>query len=100
MVKNSKKAKEEKEIKKIIYRFLDPKKYQIFIFGSRASGRAKKYSDYDIGIWGKRRLPSEIKVFIEEALENSDLPVKVDIVDFSLVSPGFRKIALSKTKKL
>ena len=100
MAKNSKKAKEEKEIKKIIYRFLDPKKYQIFIFGSRASGRAKKYSDYDIGIWGKRRLPSEIKVFIEEALENSDLPVKVDIVDFSLVSSGFRKIALSKTKKL
>ena len=47
----SKKA--ELEIKKIIFQFLNPKEYQVFIFGSRAKGKAKKYSDYDIGILGK-----------------------------------------------
>jgi len=47
--------KDEKEIKEIIFRFLDTKKYQVFIFGSRATGKAKKFSDYDIGIWGKKR---------------------------------------------
>jgi predicted nucleotidyltransferase len=92
--------KVEKEIKEIIFRFLNPKEYQVFIFGSRATGKAKKYSDYDVGIWGKKPVPSQIIVLIEEAFEESDLPYKVDIVDFSLVSSKFKKIALSKIKKL
>jgi len=37
---------------------------------------------------------------IDEAFEESDLPFKVDIVDFSLVSDKFRKTALSKIKEL
>jgi len=90
----------EKRIKSIIYRFLDPKEYQVFIFGSRATGKAKKYSDYDVGIWGKKPVPSHIIILIEEALEESDLPYRIDIVDFSLVSSKFRKVALSKIKKL
>ena len=92
--------KVELEIKKIIFQFLDPKKYQVFIFGSRVKGKARKYSDYDIGILGKRPLPSYLKVLIEEALEESDLPFKVDIVDFSKVSEDFKKVALKKIKKL
>ena len=98
MTKSSKKF--EREIKKIIFKFLDPKKYRVFIFGSRATGKAKKYSDYDIGIWGKRPVPLKIIGLIEEAFEESDLPYRVDIVDFSLVSPEFKKLALSKIKKL
>lgn len=92
--------KTEKEIKKIVFQFLNPKEYQLFIFGSRADGKAKKYSDYDIGIWGKKPLYSVTKILIEEALEESDLPYKVDVVDFSLVSANFKKVALSKIKKL
>ena len=94
------KEKSEEKIKKIIFQFLNPKDYKVFIFGSRATGKAKKYSDYDIGIVGKRPVPSAIKVLIEEALEESDLPYNVDIVDFSLVSANFRKVSLSKIKKL
>ncbi len=90
----------EKEIKDIILRFLNPEEYRLFIFGSRATGKAQKYSDYDIGLLGKKSLSSRTKVLIEEALENSDLPYKVEIVDFSLVSPNFKKVALSKIKKL
>ena len=92
--------KVELEIKKIIFQFLDPKKYKVFIFGSRAKGKARKYSDYDIGILGKRPLPSYLKVLIEEALEESNLPFKVDIVDFSNVSEDFKKVALKKIKEL
>lgn len=94
------KSQEEKQIKEIIFRFLDPEKHQVFIFGSRALDRAKRYSDYDIGIWGKKSVPSVKKVLIEEALEESDLPYKVDIVDFRLVPQKFKAIALSKIKKL
>ncbi len=92
--------KTEKQIKNIIFQHLDPEKYQVFIFGSRVTGKAAKYSDYDIGILGKNRLPSATKVYIEESLEESNIPYKIDIVDFTLVSPEFKKIALLKIKKL
>ena len=94
--------KKEQEIRDIIFQFLNPKEYQVFIFGSRASNKARRYSDYDIGIWSKNKKPlsSRVKILIEDALEESDLPYKVDIVDFSLVSSGFRKVALSKIKEL
>lgn len=90
----------EQEIKNIIFRFLDQKKYRVFIFGSRATGKAKKFSDYDMGILGKKPLSSDIKISIEEALEESDIPYTVDIVDFSLVSPTFKKTALAEIKYL
>ena len=94
--------KTEQEIKDIIFQFLNPKEYQIFIFGSRVFGKARKFSDYDIGIWSKNKRPlsSRNKILIEDALEESNLPYKVDVVDFSLVSSGFRKVALSKIKEL
>ncbi|MBU0620205.1 MAG: nucleotidyltransferase domain-containing protein [Patescibacteria group bacterium] len=92
-------TKTEKQIRNIIFKHLDSKKYKVFLFGSRVNGQALKYSDYDIGIYGKSRLPSEDKFLIEESLEESDISCKVDIVDFSLVSPNFRKVALSKIKR-
>jgi predicted nucleotidyltransferase len=90
----------EKEIKEIVSRFLDFKEYQVFIFGSRVTDKAKKFSDYDIGIWGKKAVPGYILAEIEEALEESDIPYKADIVDFSLVSSDFKKVALLEIKKL
>lgn len=90
----------EKTIKKIIFQFLDPKEYNVFIFGSRATGKAKKYSDYDIGIFGRKPVPWHVLSLIEEALEESDLPYMVDVVDFSLLPKKFKDIALSKTKGL
>lgn len=98
MAKVSKKT--EKEIKDIIFLFLDKKKYQVFIFGSRALKKAEKFSDYDIGIWGEKPVSDDVLAMIKETLEESDLPYVVDIVDFSLVSPEFKKVALSKIKKL
>lgn len=92
--------KAEKKIKKIIFQSLNPKDYQVFVFGSRANRKAKKFSDYDIGIWGKKQTPAHIISEIKENLEESDLPYKVDIVDFSLTTEDFRKIALSKIKEL
>ena len=90
----------EEEIKDIVFHFLSPQEYQLFIFGSRATGKAQKYSDYDVGIFGKNQVSWSKIVLIEEALEESDLPYKVDIVDFSLVSANFKKVALSKIRKL
>lgn len=95
-----KKTNEEKIIRDIIFQFINPNEYQVFIFGSRATGKAKKFSDYDIGIEGKKPIAWETMALVKEMFEESDLPFKVDLVDFSLVSDKFRETALSKIKEL
>ncbi len=93
--------KTEKKIKKIILENIDDgKKYRLFIFGSRASGQPRKYSDYDVGIEGKEVIPFAMLAKIKIALNDSDLPYKIDVVDFSAVSKKFRDQALINIKKL
>ena len=91
---------EEEAIRDIIFQFINPNEYKVFIFGSRATGKARKFSDYDIGIEGKKPIAWETMALVKEMFEESDLPFKVDLVDFSLVSDKFRETALSKIKEL
>jgi len=89
-----------KFIRKTLVQFLEPEEYRMFIFGSRAIGKAGKFSDYDVGILGKKSLPLHLLSLIKEAFEESDFPFRVDVVDFSLTSTKFRKIALVQAKEL
>lgn len=88
--------KTSEEIKKIIFHFLDPQTNKIFIFGSRAMGGARKFSDIDIGVKRKKPLEDSLLSDIKEAFEESDIPYTVDIVDFSHVSDKFKDISLQK----
>lgn len=92
--------KPEYTIKETIKKFVDLNAYDIFIFGSRATGQGERFSDYDIGISGEKPLSLKKLSLIREAFEESDLPFKVDIVDFSLGSSEFRKQALSRIIRL
>lgn len=84
------------EIKKILFKYLDPKKDKAFIFGSRATGSTRKFSDIDIGIKSEKKIRSLTLSDIEEAFEESDIPYAVDIVDFSQVSDKFNEVAKQK----
>ena len=88
--------KPEHIIRDILEKFLDPKDYKFFVFGSRAEGQVEVFSDYDIGISGKNTIPLKTISLISEAFEESDLLFNIDIVDFSQVSQKFRKLALKK----
>lgn len=81
------------QIKKIIARNLDLSEYRLFLFGSRASGKNAEYSDFDIGVIGEKPLPSSLKINIEGDLEDSDIPMKVDIVDFYQMPEKFKNVA-------
>jgi predicted nucleotidyltransferase len=61
-----------------------------YVFGSRAHGRARRYSDLDLALEWDRPLGLDVVGQIAEALSESDLPYKVDIVDLALVEPTFR----------
>lgn len=73
-----------------------PSGYKLFIFGSRARGTNRKFSDIDLGVEGKNRLSNEEYLTLTAFLEDSDLPYKVDVIDFSTVTSQFRKIAKQK----
>jgi predicted nucleotidyltransferase len=61
-----------------------------YVFGSRAHGGARQYSDLDLALEWDRPLGLDTIGQIAEALSESDLPFKVDIVDLSLLDPAFR----------
>lgn len=86
----------KKEIKEIVGRHLDLKKYKIFFFGSRVKG--SKYlvddrSDIDIGIEGLMAVPSDIMSNIEEEISKIEILYRIDIVDFRDTSEDFYKVA-------
>ena len=53
-------------------------------------------SDIDVGIWGEKPLSAVIKLNLEEELEDSDILLKVDLIDFYQVSQDFKDEALTK----
>ena len=60
------------------------------VFGSRARGGARLYSDLDLAFEWDRPLGLDLLGRIAEALSESDLPYKVDIVDLLTTDPAFR----------
>ena len=81
-------------IKEIIQKHLPAEEFRLFVFGSRAKGQFSQWSDIDVGIWGKKRIRGSALVNIEEELENSRIPYRVEIVDFNRVSEDFKEVAL------
>ncbi len=88
----------EEKIKETLFKYFSPNEYEVFLFGSRAMGNNRKWSDYDIGILGKSKIPTQILTKVEGELEDSDIPYKVGIVDFTQVSDKFKRVALKNRK--
>jgi uncharacterized protein len=68
--------------------------YEVWAFGSRINGRAKKHSDLDLVAITKQRLSLHAFGDIKDAFSESNLPMMVDILDWSRISESFRKIIL------
>ena len=87
------------EVARILKRFLPPE-YQAVLFGSRATGRARSGSDWDIGLLGPRALRGATVEHIREALEELPTLHTFDVVDLATVPDYFREGALRKVVKL
>jgi predicted nucleotidyltransferase len=64
----------------------------VWAFGSRVNGKARPYSDLDLAILGDQPLPFSTRADLAEDFTESDLPFKVDIVDWATTSEKFREI--------
>lgn len=65
---------------------------EVFAFGSRASGRARKFSDLDLMIKVSGGLPWRTLADLRESFEASDLPITVDVVDWDSCTAQFRAL--------
>ena len=54
--------------------------------------RARRYSDLDLAIDAGRRLTLDETARLAEAFSDSDLPYRVDVVDWRSIDGGFRKL--------
>lgn len=82
------------EIVKKIVREHFPDCY-VKVFGSRARGTSKPYSDLDIAVICNEKIPVKKMHQIKEAFENSELSIRVDVVDFNSVSQKFQEVIIS-----
>ena len=69
---------------------------KIFLFGSRATGRARSRSDIDLGIDLGHAIAPEVLASLRDAFDELPIMQKVDIVDFCLLDEAFRAVALQQ----
>ena len=65
---------------------------EIYIFGSRVQGLAKKYSDVDIALKSPQKIAFSDILKIKALFENSIFPYKVDIVNLDSLKPEFLNV--------
>lgn len=83
------KPTELKIIKQILQQIIPSK--QVWAFGSRVTGKnLKPYSDLDLAIIDS--LPLALRSELTEAFAKSDLPFRVDVVDWESCDEGFQNI--------
>jgi predicted nucleotidyltransferase len=69
-----------------------PQGIQAWVFGSRATGRARLYSDLDLAIDVGRRLMIDERARLTEAFSDSNLPYRVDVVDCQDLDDRWRAV--------
>jgi len=62
-----------------------------WIFGSRATGRVRRYSDLDLAIDAGRQLTLDEIAKLSEAFSDGDLPYKDDLVDWHDIDDRWRR---------
>jgi predicted nucleotidyltransferase len=65
---------------------------EVWAFGSRVGGAAKEFSDLDLAILGDAPLAAAVLADLQEAFRESDLPFKVDVIDWATTQDHFRRI--------
>jgi predicted nucleotidyltransferase len=76
------------EVRSILAAHL-PAGVEVLVFGSRARGGAKRFSDLDLALRGEAPLDPGLLSKLADAFEVSALPWRVDLVDYHMLSPEF-----------
>jgi len=65
---------------------------EVRVFGSRVAGKAKAFSDLDLAVMGEVPISASVLADLHEVFRESDLPFKVDVVDWATTRETFRRV--------
>ncbi len=65
---------------------------EVRAFGSRVNGMAKSYSDLDLVVIGTANLDRNRLELLREAFMDSELPFRVDVLDWNVIPESFKRI--------
>jgi len=65
---------------------------EVRAFGSRVTGRHRRLSDLDLAVMGEAGLSLVALADLREAFIESDLPFRVDVLDWSRTDARFRRL--------
>ncbi len=90
----------KKAVANIIRNELAATDFSAFFFGSRVTGTNALTSDLDVGIEGSVPVPDNIMRSIKARCAALPTLYTIDVVDFSLISDDFKKVAKEKIERI
>lgn len=69
---------------------------EVWAFGSRVGGAARPLSDLDLMVLGETPLPMATRAALAQAFRDSDLPFRIDIVDWATAPETLRRTAAAR----
>jgi predicted nucleotidyltransferase len=85
-------------VKQILKKHIPDRK--VFVFGSRVKGKIKPYSDLDLCIMGAEPLSMQTLGNLKDAFSHSDLPMRVDLVEWGKMTPDFQAMISEQIEAL
>jgi predicted nucleotidyltransferase len=73
-----------------------PQGAKTWVFGSRATGRARRYTDLDLAIDAGRPMTLDEIARLSEAFSDSDLPYRVDFLDWHDIDYRWRETIVAE----
>lgn len=65
---------------------------EVKVYGSRAEGHSKAYSDLDIAVMGPDPVDLGTLATLKDAFAESDLPFRVEILQWCQTDPEFKRV--------
>ena len=84
------------QIREIATQILAPYDVDLYLFGSRARGDARLASDIDLAIDPREDLPRSVFCQLSDGFEESNVPVRVELVDLRSASAVLRAKVLQE----
>jgi hypothetical protein len=83
-------------VRRIVTQALHGLPVRVFLFGSRARGDDRAASDIDVALLSSTPLPRDLSSRLREALEESHVPVAIELLDLSEAPASLRRRVLEE----
>ena len=74
--------------------------FDVYVFGSRITGKHQPFSDIDICLKSSTKIDRAILAELRFKLADSNLPYKVDLIDYHSLDADFQTLINSQAVKL